>query len=201
MLLKSNCVLEAFGNAKTNRNDNSSRFGKYMDINFDFKGDPIGGHINNYLLEKVRTDGCSPSLSLIASDGVSLKHGDNKCCTAHFSRQSRVIFQQEGERSFHSFYQVNRVFTFTARKKLSHDFVASVVNICVCFVRRKLLRGAPDALLRSLHIQRDPKSYNYIKVGGQLKVKRRIHHWDTLKNMFQPPDVLGFGGVLCDYQL
>ncbi len=46
--------LQSIGNAKTTRNDNSSRFGKYIEIGFGRKGDIIAANMRTYLLEKSR---------------------------------------------------------------------------------------------------------------------------------------------------
>uniref|UniRef100_A0A8C9T5J2 Myosin VA n=1 Tax=Scleropages formosus TaxID=113540 RepID=A0A8C9T5J2_SCLFO len=53
-VLASNPIVEAIGNAKTTRNDNSSRFGKYIEIGFDKRYRIIGANMRTYLLEKSR---------------------------------------------------------------------------------------------------------------------------------------------------
>lgn len=53
-VLQSNPVLEAFGNARTLRNDNSSRFGKFIELGFSRAGHLLGAKVQTYLLEKVR---------------------------------------------------------------------------------------------------------------------------------------------------
>lgn len=89
-VLSTNPIMEAFGNAKTTRNDNSSRFGKYLEIQFSppdratGKVQIMGARMRTYLLER-----------------------------------SRLIFQPDTERNYHIFYQICAAVPAAERKELA----------------------------------------------------------------------------------
>ena len=83
-LIEASPVLEAFGNAKTVRNNNSSRFGKFIEIHFNHLGKIEGAKIQEYLLEK-----------------------------------TRIVFQAEGERNYHIFYDLFEGLTHEEKERYS----------------------------------------------------------------------------------
>ncbi|GFS43835.1 myosin family protein with Dil [Actinidia rufa] len=96
-VLESNPVLEAFGNAKTVRNNNSSRFGKFVEIQFDKGGRISGAAIRTYLLERSRV--CQ------ISDPERNYHCFYLLCSA--PPEVREKYKLENPKSFHYLNQSN----------------------------------------------------------------------------------------------
>ena len=99
-IVATNPIMESYGNAKTSRNDNSSRFGKFIRIHFTQSGKLAGCDIESYLLEKSRI---TQQQVILITELKSLR----ACYVITRSEiVLRIIFFQEVERSYHIFYQM-----------------------------------------------------------------------------------------------
>nr|XP_043623219.1 myosin-1 isoform X2 [Erigeron canadensis] len=138
-ILKTNPILEAFGNAKTSRNNNSSRFGKLIEIHFSETGKISGANIQTFLLEK-----------------------------------SRVVQCTEGERSYHSFYQLCAGAPPALREKLNlksvHEYKYLQQSTCYS------INGVDDAeqfrivveALDAVHVSKDNQENAFAMLAAVL---------------------------------
>jgi myosin heavy subunit len=110
-VLQSNPILEAFGNARTIRNDNSSRFGKYIDISFNRSGKISGASIDTYLLEKVRL--IRPNV------GERNYHVFYQFLQSATARERQEFYI--GNKSFRDFRLLSESGTFTRRDGVSDE--------------------------------------------------------------------------------
>ena len=89
-ILDSNPILEAFGNAETIRNDNSSRFGKFFELYCNERGNIAGANITRYLLEKSRV--------VTQAKGERNYHVFYQLCA---SKKYAPVLQHKQPRDFH----------------------------------------------------------------------------------------------------
>ncbi|KAK9009786.1 hypothetical protein V6N11_036312 [Hibiscus sabdariffa] len=170
-VLESNPVLEAFGNAKTVRNNNSSRFGKFVEIQFDQKGQISGAAIRTYLLERSRV--CQVSdpernyhcfYMLCAAppeDVEKYKLGDPR--TFHYLNQSN-FYQLDGVDELKEYIATKRAMDVVGISQEEQDAIFRVVAAIlhlgnVAFVKGKEVDSSEP---------KDDKSRFHLKTAAQL---------------------------------
>lgn len=135
IILESNPLLEAFGNAKTTRNNNSSRFGKYIEIQFSSGGEPLGGKISNFLLEKSRVHSLNEGernfhifYQLCAGATGDMKNNLGISTPDYFSYLSQSgVYKVDGTNDAHEFQETLRAMSVMGMAEETQMDILSVV--------------------------------------------------------------------------
>ncbi|XP_068461753.1 myosin-8-like [Phaseolus vulgaris] len=172
-VLESNPVLEAFGNAKTVRNNNSSRFGKFVEIQFDQKGRISGAAIRTYLLERSRV--CQVSdpernyhcfYMLCAApkeDSGKYKLGDPR--KFHYLNQSNCI-ELDGLDDSKEYLATKRAMEVVGISSDEQDAIFRIVAAVLHLGNIEFIKGAEEELDSSQ--PKDEKSFYHLKIAAEL---------------------------------
>jgi myosin heavy chain 6/7 len=142
-IVQTNPVLESFGNAKTTRNDNSSRFGKFIRIHFGPTGKLAGADIESYLLEKARVISQMPlercyHIFYQLMSASSAKAGVKQCCLLgddiyfyHYVSQGKITIPGiDDAEEFEATHTAFEVLNFTSDERANiYLITASVMHM------------------------------------------------------------------------
>ncbi|KAK4768747.1 hypothetical protein SAY86_026897 [Trapa natans] len=170
-VLESNPVLEAFGNAKTVRNNNSSRFGKFVEIQFDQRGRISGAAIRTYLLERSRVCQvsdpernyhCFYMLCAAPSDDVErYKLGDPR--KFHYLNQSNC-FELDAFDDRKEYLATRKAMDIVGINSDDQDAIFQVVAAILHLGNIQFAKGEePDS-----SIPKDDESHFHIKTAAEL---------------------------------
>ncbi|KAH9805036.1 Myosin-15 [Citrus sinensis] len=148
-VLESNPLLEAFGNARTVRNDNSSRFGKFVEIQFDTNGRISGAAIRTYLLERSRVD----------AEKYKLDHPSH----FHYLNQSKV-YELDGVSSAEEYMKTKRAMDIVG---ISHEDQEAIFRTLAAILHLGNIEFSPGKEHDSSVIK-DQKSSFHLQMAADL---------------------------------
>ncbi|XP_066367683.1 myosin-6-like isoform X3 [Miscanthus floridulus] len=170
-ILESNPVLEAFGNAKTVRNNNSSRFGKFVEIQFDANGKISGAAIRTYLLERSRVCQISDPernyhcfymlCSAPPEDCKKYKLGDPR--SFHYLNQSNCI-ALDGLDDSKEYMETRRAMGIVGMSSDEQDAIFRVVAAILHLGNIEFAEGSED----DSSVPKDEKSQFHLKTAAEL---------------------------------
>ncbi|XP_045800079.1 myosin-15-like isoform X5 [Trifolium pratense] len=169
-VLESNPLLEAFGNARTSRNDNSSRFGKFVEIQFDSSGKISGAAIRTYLLERSRVvQTTDPERNyhcfyqLCASERDVEKYKLGHPSHFHYLNQSKV-YELDGVSSAEEYIKTRRAMNIVG---ISHEDQEAIFRTLAAILHLGNVEFSPGKEHDS-SIIKDEKSTFHLQMAANL---------------------------------